>query len=272
MKKAKRIRGIIKKKTGAMLLYVMLIPTFIDTAISLFSGRYIEFLLKSAGFALMAISAILVSRGIGESVDYEEATVAKAPLPYKSAGAVSLSLSVFIFGFLVAHRGLFETIFVSLLAGIGVLMYYGKDINRDKIPQDLDINPDILIKSLNEAKQKIASIKSHSVEIKDISLKSAVDRAIQRADDIIELIESNPSAIRMARKFLIVYVNGMEEVLKSYSQLDTDTIDKDTQERLKSLLIEAEARFDKELERLKSDDKFDLDVQIDALREQIKNH
>jgi hypothetical protein len=42
-------------------------------------------------------------------------------------------------------------------------------------------------------------------------------------------------------------------------------------ERLYTLLREVQERFDKELERLKANDRFDLDVQIDALRQQIKD-
>ena len=270
MNKAKKISGIIKKKTGAILLYVMLIPAFISTAVSLFGGDYIEFIIKGVSFALMALSAILVSRGISAEVDYEEAVIAKAPLPYKSAGAILLGLSVFISGFVIAHRSLIETLFVSLLAVAGVVMYYGRDIRADKIPQDMDVNPDILLQSLSEAKSKLKSIENHRDEIEDMSLRTALDRALLRAESIVDTIEENPSAIRMARKFLVVYVEGIEDVMKSYKEVGSDLIDSETRDRLITLLNEAEERFDKELQRLKESDKFELDVQIDALREQMR--
>ena len=272
MKKAKKISGIIKKKTGAIVLYVMLIPAFISTAVSLFGGKYIEFMLKGASFALMALSAVIVSKAISAEVDYNEAVIAKAPLPYKSVGAVLLGLAVFILGYIVAHRGLFETLFVSILAVVGVIMYYGADIREDKIPQDMDVNPEILLNSLNEAKKRLDSIEKHSNEIEDFALKSALDRAIKRAEDIVETIEENPSAIRMVRKFLVVYVEGIEDVMSSYKEVGSNSVDSDTRDRLLSLLNEAQDRFDKELEKLKESDKFELDVQIDALREQMRNH
>ncbi len=272
MKKAKKISGIIKKKTGAILLYLLLVPAFVSTAVSLFGGKYLEFMLKGVSFALMALSAVIVSRGISAEVDYREAVIAKAPLPYKSVGAVLLGISVFISGFVIAHRGLTETLFVSLLAIAGVIMYYGPDIRKDKIPQDMDVNPDILLESLSEAKAKLSSIEKHRNEIEDIKLKAALDRALHRAENIVDTIEENPSAIRMARKFLIVYVEGVEDVMKSYKEVGADSVDSDTRDRLIALLNEAEERFDKELQRLKEDDKFELDVQIDALREQMREH
>jgi len=179
-------------------------------------------------------------------------------------------LAIFILGFLVGHRGLFETLFVSILAGVGLLLYYGFDIREDKIPQDIDMNPDILLNSLNEAKKRLDSIKKHSNEIMDTPLRSAVDRAVERAEDILSAISENPSAIRASRKFLVVYVEGIEEVLDSYTKLDKEIIDDDMRQRLISLLYEADDRFEKELLKLKESDKFELDVQIDALREQIK--
>ncbi len=54
-------------------------------------------------------------------------------------------------------------------------------------------------------------------------------------------------------------------------ELDEKDITKDTKERLYSLLSDVENRFAKELEKLKRNDQFELDVNIDALKEQIKN-
>ena len=271
MKRAKRISGIIKKQTGAILLYVMLIPLFLSISVSLFSGRYVEFILKVISFTLMALSAILVSKGISADVDYQEALIAKAPFPYKLLGAISLGLSIFILGFIVAKYGLFKTLFISFLSIAGVLLYYGLDKYEDKLPKDIDINPNILLDTLNEAKQKLASIKEYSTDIKDTKLKYALSRALDRALDIISTIEENPSTIRMARKFLVVYVEGIEEVIKRYKEIDKESIDDDIRDRLILLLDEAKDRFDKELLKLKESDKFELDVQIDALLEQLRN-
>jgi hypothetical protein len=60
-------------------------------------------------------------------------------------------------------------------------------------------------------------------------------------------------------------------VTKSYTAIDESDIDLSTRERLLSLMDEVEIRFDKEMQRLKSNNKFDLDVNIDVLKEQIKN-
>jgi len=77
--------------------------------------------------------------------------------------------------------------------------------------------------------------------------------------------------LRVARKFIIVYIDGIKKVTKSYTEMDEKDINSDTKERLYSLLSDVEKRFDKELLRLKKNNQFDLDVHIDVLKEQINN-
>jgi len=88
MSSVKRFTGKVKKKIGAVFLYLMLIPLFISVAVSLFKGAYGVFLIKTLAFGLVATSAVLTSKAIYNEVDYEEATIAKAPLPYKTISAI----------------------------------------------------------------------------------------------------------------------------------------------------------------------------------------
>jgi hypothetical protein len=63
----------------------------------------------------------------------------------------------------------------------------------------------------------------------------------------------------------------VREVCERYLAVEESRIDPEMRSRLYSLLDEVQERFDKELTRLRSNERFDLDVQIDALREQIKD-
>ncbi len=92
-----------------------------------------------------------------------------------------------------------------------------------------------------------------------------------KAKNILETIQEDPKDIRVARKFLIVYIDGVAKVTDSYVSMDEEDIDSETKERLYRLMEDLDIRFDKELERLKNNNQFDLDVHIDVLKEQIKN-
>ena len=272
MSNVKRIGREVKRRTGALLLYVMSAPLFVSVMVSLFAGHYRLFVLKAGGFVLWSVAAALVSRGIREELAYDEAAIAKAPtLPCKSLGAAVLAGSVFYLGWLVGSASLFSSLFVAALAGVGTLLYYGPDPRRDKLPESQDINPELLLQSLTEARDTLETIRRHAQEIHDLRLHREIGRAIEKAERILDTIAEDPKDLRVARKFLVVYVDGVARVTERYRALGESEIDEATKERLYTLLREVQERFDHELERLKANDRFDLDVQIDALREQIKN-
>jgi len=129
----------------------------------------------------------------------------------------------------------------------------------------------MVLETFGEAQEKLATIEIETQKIEDIELKKKIEVAIEKAKDILDTIAQDPKDIRVARKFLIVYIDGVAKVTKSYTAIDESEIDLSTRERLLSLMDEVEIRFDKEMQRLKSNNKFDLDVNIDVLKEQIKN-
>jgi len=69
----------------------------------------------------------------------------------------------------------------------------------------------------------------------------------------------------------VVYLDGVLDVIHSYNAVEEENIDLETRTRLSELMDEVEVRFNKELQRLKANNQFDLDVNIDTLKEQIKH-
>lgn len=273
MSKAVRINGKASKPLARRpwLLYLFLLPLFVSVAVSLFEAEYGRFLVKLGIFALFAGSVALVKKGLEESQKYEEAAIGKAPPPYKSLGAVGLGISVFLLALFIDGAGILRSLFVAVLGAAGVLLNYGPDPRGDKLPQNSGVDPELLLKSLNEAEATLAEIEEAKEEIRDPRLVQALDHAVVHAREILETIKADPKDIRVARKFLVVYLDGIKTVIRQYSDLDGTLIDESIRTRLIALLQEAKVRFEKELERLRSNDLFDLDVQIDALKEQLKH-
>ena len=134
-----------------------------------------------------------------------------------------------------------------------------------------DVSAEFVLETINEAKGKLANIESHMDEIKDKVLFEKLNIAVSKAKNILEIIQNDPKDIRVARKFLIVYIDGIVKVTDSYVSMDEEDINGETKEKLYSLMTDLDSRFDKELDRLKNNNQFDLDVHIDVLKEQIKN-
>ena len=273
MAKAKKMKmKIFDKAPKATIVYIFLIPMFVSTILSLFNGNYANFVAKLIGFILLLGSAKLLDKGLEAEYNYKKATFTQAPkVKYKLFGAISLSIAVAFIGFMVTHLNPINVIFSAIIGGLGAYLYYGKDPSIDKIPEDSSINYKKLIKDINEAEAKLEHIDKEKEQIKDYELKVAINNATKKAHNILDNIKKDPKDIQVARKFMVVYLDGIKDVISQYNSIDKEVLDSSYRERLIELLIEASSRFEKELERLKSNEIFDLDVQIDALKQQLKH-
>ena len=273
MSKSRRISGGKLKQPKKMgIIYIFLLILAISVIKSLFGGNYSGFVLSGIGFLMLLGSATLATKGSEQERKYNEATFSKAPsVPYKKIAAFTLGITVFYLSFIAGGKELFHALFLGILSTIGFLLYYGFDPSKDKLPETDGVSADMVMESLAEANEKLTSIEDNISDISDIVLHGKLGEAIKKSRSILEIIENDPKDIRIARKFLVVYIDGIGKVVDSYTQLDESDIDTDTRDRLYDLLSDIDKKFDKEQERLKENNKFDLDVHMDVLKEQINN-
>ncbi len=273
LNKAKRIKTSKARWTQqGKLLYWFLIPLFIATAKSLASGHYGDFIKDGLGFVLLFGAAAFTAKGVTQERAYEEAAIAKAPkTPYKTISMLLLGVAVFYLGFVAGNKPLLTSLFIGLLSSAGYWMYYGLDPRVDKLPNMEDINPQFVLDTINEAKAKLLSCQASTDKIGDIKLRRKLNRAIDNAHIIIKTIEEDPKDIRTARKFLMVFLDGIADIAQKYNEVDPKDIDADMKNRLYKLIDDVESRFERELGRLKANNLMDLDISVETLDIQINN-
>jgi 5-bromo-4-chloroindolyl phosphate hydrolysis protein len=273
MSKAKRINDqpVVKgEKMG--LLYLFLVPMFISVVISLFSSDYSGFILSGIGFLMLLGSVNLASRGFAQSIEYKRSILAKAPkTPYKTLAALGLGATSFYLSFFAGGEGIFASIFVAILTPVGFYLYYGFDPKTDKLGSLEGVSAQMVLDAIEEAKEKLVKLRDDMDNITDTTLLEKLSVAAQKAEVILQTIEEDPKDVRTARKFLIVYIDGVLKVTNSYTAMDESDIKQETKSRLYALLSDVDSKFNRELERLKQNNQFDLDVHIDVLKEQIKH-
>ena len=275
MSKAKRYNPEFKKdnyfKKG-FFLYIFLAPLFIAIIISLIMLEVRYFIENILAFGLFFATAKANSIGLAQELEYYTKTLTKAPkTPYKLISGVLLGISTFFSASIAGSQNLFISIFLGVIASIGYFLYYGFDPRADKLTNIGDISAEFVLETLATARGKLKSIEDDMAHIKDTKLNSKLRVAIDRAYEILKNIEEDPKDVRVARKFIIVYIDGIKKVTESYIELDEQDITEETKEKLYNLLSDVEDRFEKEIIRLKRNNQFDLDVNIDVLQEQIKN-
>jgi len=258
--------------TKGFLLYLFLLPLFLATVVALFQGNYKAFFFDMIAFILMFGVAQLSKKGFAQEHDYHRAKLTKAPkIPYKQFAAYLLGLATFYTAWLCASKGMVDSVIMGGLAFVGYWLYYGFDPRKDKLEDFGDISAEVVLETLQEAQGKIKLIKEDITKIKDKELITKINDALEKADIILAAITEDPKDIRSARKFLVVYIDSIANVTKSYLGVTEEEITPQTRERLLGLMDDVKVRFDKEYSRLKANNQFDLDVGIELLKEQIKH-
>jgi hypothetical protein len=271
--KAKRLKPTRKRWRGhGRIVYALMIPLFVSVLLSLLKGEYGHFIQVGIGFVMLLGVATATAKGLRQEETYHETVITRAPkVPYKTMAMGLLGVTILYLSWVAGGKPLFSSLFVGILGSVGYLLYYGLDPLRDKLPDMGDISPELVLKTLNEAQNKLAEAQESNARITDRILHRKIDHAIEKAHQILETIQHDPKDLRVARKFLVVFVDGIAEVTQRYTEVDEADIDETMRQRLHSLIDDVQNRFDKELARLKANNLFDLDVSIDTLKSQV-NH
>jgi len=254
------------------LLYIFLVPLFLSVVLALFTTNIKAFILNGISFFLFLAVARLAKKGFLEESNYHANTFAKAPkVPYKMIAGYLLGGATFFTAFITGGQPFVKSAFLAVIATVGYYMFYGFDPKADKFKNLGDVSAEFVLETIQEAKSKIAHIEEDMQNIKDTLLYEKLTVAVSKAKTILQTIQEDPKDVRVARKFLTVYIDGVAKVTDAYTAMDEKDIASQTKEKLHTLMDEVEIRFEKELQRLKNNNEFDLDVHIDVLKEQIKN-
>ena len=252
-------------------LYIFLAPLFLSIILALIQQKFSFFLFNIVSFSLFFATAKLNTMALNKEYEYHTSTLIKAPKPLKALTAGLLGISTFFTAWISGGQEFLMSIPLALVAVVGYFLYYGFDPKEDKLENIGDISAQFVIETLATARGKLAEIEEDMKKIKEKSLHAQLRIATNKGYEILNNIEDDPKDLRVARKFIIVYIDGIKKVTASYTSMDENDITIETKEKLGYLLVDVEKRFDKEIVRLKKNNQFDLDVHIDVLQEQIKN-
>lgn len=256
-----------------LLLYILPLPILIAAIISLIKGEFFSTIILSASSVGFYLAAVLTRHGLKLENIFKKKKFAQAPkVPYKSVAALILSITTGLTALFATNYSLFSSILIGGAAFLGYLFSYGLDPRRDKAGSlSLGVSSEEVIKALEAAEIKISSLESSKKLISSLDFRSSIDRITGKAREILSVIEEDPRDLDRARKFLKVYLDGAERVTTTYAETHqkdatTDALDTDFSRVLSSI----EDTFNKQHQKLKANDQFDLDVQIQVLETQLK--
>lgn len=260
------------------LLFILPAPLLVAAIISLMRGEIFSTLVTAVAFSGFMISAMLAREGFKREGKYQRSRFAKAPgVPFKSIAGIFFGVTTGLTALFATSGGfsldhIFNSVFMGAAALLGFYFSYGLDPHKDKTGGvSLSVSADEVFEALEAAEIKITAIETARKNINNLELDQHLGRIIKKARNIVETIKNNPNDLDRARKFLKVYLDGTQRVTESYAKTHnknatTDTLDAN----FKRVLNTIEKTFDEQDEKLKEDDRFDLDVKIEVLETQLK--
>ena len=100
-------------------------------------------------------------------------------------------------------------------------------------------------------------------------METRVERFILTARDLFRTVEEDPRDLTSARKYLSVYLQGARDATVAFVDVYQRTGDADAKADYLSLLDDLEQNFAARTQKLLSDDRTDLTIEIDVLRDRL---
>ena len=266
-----RNRPAARISTAARLMYVLPFPLLIAGLGAI--GRPFEMVRELGAFGLLLLAAWLLNEGIRAEAEFDQRKVAKPPaIPRKIFAAVLGGVAVA----LAAYSGLTPlqivgSVITGAVATAAHLAAFGIDPLKAKGLTGQDqMATERVAGAIERAEATVKEVLDAAKRIGDRQLEGRVERLAQAARDVFRTVEADPRDLPRARKFMTVYLTGARDATAKFADLYSRKRDPEVRAEYEALLSDLETSFAQQREQLLLDDRTDLDVEIEVLRERLQ--
>ena len=259
---------------GPFVLFLLPLPLLPASLIALARGNLLHFSTCFVALALIALAAKLLRTGQRYQLEMQRLNWSRiSRRPWKVAAACCIGIAVTACSLLVTGHAPWASLCFGALACSGMLLTYGSDWPKrsehalalgNKAPKEV-------VEALEEARVKIATIDAASRDIHNPELKRRIHRINASAVDILTTIADDPATLRRARRFLNVYLNGVQQVTEGYADVHQKQDSQKLEQNFRNVLVTIEDSFALQQKKMREKEVLDLDVQIEVLNTQLKN-
>lgn len=162
-------------------------------------------------------------------------------------------------------------VFVVIIGAIVYAGFKSADIEAEKRHGKNETAPVSGLKAEDEkilkiSRQLVTDERMLSTRIKNTEVKALLTPALDKAEDILKVLKSDPREIQSTKQFLNYYIPTLDEIIKKYIRLESSGVDitGDT-EKIKTYLTDINKAMDRQYNNLFDDDKLDLSVEMEAM-------
>ncbi len=264
---AKEMRRVKAAGGRAKLLYL---PPLVLVLTSLGDGP-VTLVTALVGAAVLSLAAWLLQEGLEAEAAYNARKVARRPaVPRKMLASALTGIGVAI----AAYTG-DSGIIGSVLYGVAALglhvVTFGIDPMTNKRMEGVDtFQQDRVARVVDEAEAHLGTMKGQIDALNDRRLRERVEDFQTIARRMIRTVEEDPRDLTGARKYLGVYLMGARDATIKFVDLYRRNKDAEARASYESLLDDLQQNFTARTERMMLDDRSDMDIEINVLRDRLQ--
>ena len=255
---------------AAFRVNLLFVPPAILLILSLGKGA-LALTAGAAGAAVLLLAAWLLREGLRAQAAYDARKVARRPaFPRKLAASVLTGIGVALAAW-SNEPGVLAPLLYGMVAGGLHIGAFGFDPFKNKGMEGIDtFQQDRVARAVGEAEAYLGDMTSAIRRTKDRQLENRVARFQATARDLFRTVEEDPRDLTAARKYLTVYLMGARDATVKFADIYARNPDTEARADYLSLLDDLEQNFDARTQKMLLDDRSDLTVEIDVLRDRLQ--
>ncbi|UWR16463.1 5-bromo-4-chloroindolyl phosphate hydrolysis family protein [Sulfitobacter sp. M368] len=226
-----------------------------------------------AGAASLILGAWLLREGLRAEAEFNSRKVARKPaLPRKILAAAAAGLGAALA--VLAHQDGGLAILAPLLFGGCTaalhLTAFGLDPMKSKGMEGIDtFQQDRVARVVDEAEKLLAGMSDAMARAGDRAAAKRLEVFQDTARELIRTVEEDPRDLTAARKYLSVYLRGARDATAKFADIYSRSQDDQARADYLALLDDLDRNFAARTRKSLLEDRSDLTVEIDVLRERL---
>lgn len=240
-------------------------------AISAFAKPVVGLALMLAAFADLMVAAWLTREGLKAEDAYNARKVARPPaIPRKLLASLLTGSGLFLAG-IGQGTGILSSVILGILGAILHSVAFGVDPMKSKgMEEHGSFQSDRVARVVDEAEKHLSTIQSTIAGLRDRHLTERVERFVVAARKMCRSVEDDPRDLTGARRYLGVYLLGARDASTKFAEIYAKSRNSEARADYEALLDDLEQSFAARTERMLLDDRSDLDIEINVLRERLE--
>lgn len=249
---------------------LLFIPPIVLAFTSISAGP-VGLALGLTGAGAMFLAAWLLREGLRAEAAYNLRKVARRPaFPRKIFATALTAVGVGLAAF-TKDAGMVGAGIYGAIAGALHVTAFGIDPLRDKRVEGVDqYQQDRVAKVVDQAEEYLTSIQATIDALNDRGLSNRVTVFAASARQMIRTVEEDPRDLTRARRYLGVYLMGVRDATSKFADLWRRTQNEGIRTDYEALLTDLEGNFAARTEKLLLDDRSDMDIEINVLRDRLQ--